>query len=67
MSPKSGKVLFINIDDELHQKFKLWCLEHDVSMRDQIISFVTQCVYEDPKPIEKKSKQDTRQMWDGNF
>ena len=66
MSPKSGKVLFINIDDELHQKFKLWCLEHNVSMRDQIISFVTQCVYEDPKPVERKPKQDTRQMWDGN-
>lgn len=36
-----AKIKFtIDIDKELHKRFKLWCTRHDTSMSKEIIAYI---------------------------
>ena len=45
-----------NVDEELRRRFKVWCINHNTTMKDQIIAFMEKTVEDDAERLKRGNK-----------
>jgi len=42
-----GRIVIPNVDEDLKRRFKVWCINHNRTMKDSLVRFMSDAVVED--------------------